>query len=74
MLEALIHGSAMVNVWLACTAAIEIVLIEFDWLHFIVQVDGEIILNHCSQRETLSMVGLAAGATEIVCQWLHAKV
>ena len=74
MLEALIHGSAMVNIWLACTAAIEVVLIELGWLHFIVQVDGEIILDHCPQGESLSMIGLAAGATEIVCQWLHAKV
>ena len=57
----------MVNVWLACTAAIEVVLIELGWLHFIVQVDGEIILDYCPQRETLSMISLAAGATEVVC-------
>ena len=74
MLEALIHGSAMVNVWLTRAAAIEVVLIELGWLHFIVQVYGEIILDHCPQRESFSPHGLSCSATEIVCQWLHAKV
>jgi hypothetical protein len=72
--EALIKGSTMVNVWLTCAATVKIVLVELGWFHCMIQVDGEIILDHCSQGKLFGCHRLFRSAAEIVCQWLHAKV
>jgi hypothetical protein len=66
MLEALKEGSAMINIWLTCAAAIKIVLVELGWFHCIVQVDGQVIFNHCSQREAFGCHSLFCSATKIV--------
>jgi hypothetical protein len=72
--EAPKEGSAMVNVWLTCAATVEVVLVELGWFHCIIQVDGQVILDHCPQREALGLHSLFCSAAKIVCQWLPAKV